>query len=146
MKKFFFSILCWICAGAIAAAPNTQAFGKRKEQSALISSIRLLTNPEKYDGKRVFLDGFVVTGSDRCFLFASESDALRFRMTSAFMMSFEGSISLPTKATELLDGKWVCLEGVFRDLKENEVAGAGGGYIEAISFVMVLGEIGGKKE
>lgn len=115
-----------------------QFYGKRKAQGPMINSVRLLSTPERYDSKRVFADGFIRLLDRRYYLFTNKDDASRYRMNSAFLLSFAFDISQKVPKDIIIDGRWIAVEGTFRGIPENVEPGYGGGFIEDISAIVSL--------
>jgi len=143
MKAIFLLILSILSCSDICG--SVASFGKRSSSLGPISLYRLLASPESFDGRLVYVDGFLVESYGAYYIFPMEEDAKRFRSTSGFKISFD-MVSIPSSFKTAVNGRLVLIEGRFQRLRENEEIGVSGGYLEMVSFVAVVDEVvGGPK-
>jgi hypothetical protein len=83
------------------------------EPLPVVSPIALIANPEKYNGKKIVVTGFVSLGFERNRLFLSPYDAGEFNDNSLFLDLAGVDESLETRWMKELDQKTVDIEGTF---------------------------------
>ncbi len=137
MKKIVTIVLTILCiaqsftiAMILKIDRNQQVIYQEKTNDDIycVSLINLIASPEKFDGKRVRVDGVSCLNYEGEALYLSEYDYIHVFTKNSIRMQIDDSLSVDKDT----NGKAVIVEGVFRKIKEGTIE-LHSGYLDDIS-------------
>ena len=137
MKKIVTIVLTILCiaqsftiAVMLKMDKNQKAIYQEKSGDDIycVSLINLIASPEKFDGKRVRVDGVSCLNYEGEALYLSEYDYIHVFTKNSISMQIDDSLSVDKDT----NGKAVIVEGVFRKIKEGTIE-LHSGYLDDIS-------------
>jgi hypothetical protein len=127
---------CLVCILLIISIVHCEAAEqKRKEISYNVSIIRLIASPEKYDGKRVTVRGFLKLEFEGDALYLHREDYERSLVTNSVGIILSKS---QIKAFRKYDRQYVVLSGVFSRCDETQFVCVFSGDIDEINDHIAL--------
>ncbi|MFT3796542.1 hypothetical protein [Flavobacterium sp.] len=116
---------------SFASFAQSDTIAKRKaikeEKSVSISMIQLIANPEKYDGKRVTISGYIMTEFEGTAIFFSREDYEHGFTKNGIWLNVESD------RANIYNKEYGSLSGVF-DIKINGHFGAYSGSLKDVHF------------
>lgn len=120
-------------------SPLILGYPNRSGEYKYVSLLRLLTSPEKYDGKKIVTEGILFTGKDASYLFLYTEDLVRSRLDNAFSLIFKFDPTIPDGWGFKLHRKRILVEATLTAPSEKLVFGTGGGRL-AVSYIREIRE------
>jgi hypothetical protein len=77
-----------------------------------VSLIQLIAAPEKFDGRRVMVSGFLVNEAGDCALYLSANDALN-GLDNKIAVTFQNSM-VPADVQDQMNREYIALRGLFK--------------------------------
>jgi hypothetical protein len=109
MKPIVVALLL-ITASALPCCNATTQSNPDNDQS-YVSLVQLISTPERFNGKRIVVTGFLQLGSEQNLLYLHEQDSAHGILENAVLVNTNGQVR---KGKEQLNMKYVRIVGFFR--------------------------------
>jgi len=135
--KLISIILCSLAlagCGSASAQRGCGGYGGLSEEVCLVSHLRLIANPEQYDGKLVKFISVLEDLDGNHFRLYYSTEAMRIQ-TPQDAIVLEGDIKDFINRAKVKNGDWVSIVGRFTQMTGNEIQGI---YLGAVRGVVSI--------
>ena len=109
----FVNLVAILCVMALLLSSRLSAAQTQSANAEYVSMIKLITEPQKYAGKRIQVWGVFAIGTEECNLYLSPADADVGNMANSIVLNSDEQFKKYRAREHELNFKWVSVEGTF---------------------------------